>query len=272
LKLPARDSTRTGRVAGPFPCNETIRSGGAGKRAFDLALTLASLPFWLPLLGLMAVAVRWSLGSPVFFRQTRIGRSDRPFVLLKFRTMTDERTASGALAPDEVRLTRAGKFLRQASLDELPQLINVVRGDMSLIGPRPLLPQYLPRYSPGQRRRHEVKPGITGWAQINGRNNTTWEKKFELDVWYVDHWSLALDLKILAMTIVKVLRRDGISQSGQATMEEFMGSAEFMGNAGVVTDSGESAGRDQKHDSNSCSSAQSRSSKSTSAPPFSSAE
>ena len=238
----------------------------------DRLLAGAALIVTLPVFLVLATAIAVRMGRPVIFRQTRIGLKDRPFGFLKFRTMTPDRDSSGNLLPDEMLLTPFGRFLRSSSLDEIPQLFNVLRGEMSLIGPRPLLPQYLPRYSPGQRRRHEVKPGITGWAQINGRNNTTWEKKFELDVWYVDHWSLALDLKILAMTIVKVLRRDGISQSGQATMEEFMGSAEFMGNAGVVTDSGESAGRDQKHDSNSCSSAQSRSSKSTSAPPFSSAE
>jgi lipopolysaccharide/colanic/teichoic acid biosynthesis glycosyltransferase len=140
--------------------------------------------------------------------------------------MTDARAADGRLAPDEERLTGVGRFLRQTSLDELPQLVHVLVGDMSLVGPRPLLPQYLPRYSARQRRRHEVKPGVTGWAQVNGRNSMSWAKKFELDVWYVENWSLALDLKILAMTLVKVVRREGISQAGNATMEEFMGNSD----------------------------------------------
>ncbi len=157
------------------------------------------------------------------FRQQRPGLHGRPFLLLKFRTMTDARDASGTLLPDAARLTAFGRFLRAASLDELPELLNVLKGDMSLVGPRPLLMQYLGRYTPEQARRHEVRPGITGWAQVNGRNAISWEEKFRLDVWYVDHQSLWLDIRIIAMTIGKILKREGISHPGQATMEEFTG-------------------------------------------------
>ena len=173
----------------------------------------------------LAAAIRWKLGSPVLFRQQRPGLSGRPFWLLKFRTMTDARDAGGVLLPDAQRLTAFGRFLRGSSLDELPELINVLKGEMSLVGPRPLLMQYLDRYTPEQARRHEVRPGITGWAQVNGRNAITWEEKFKLDVWYVDNWSLWLDIKIIAMTIWKILKREGISQPGQATMEEFKGNS-----------------------------------------------
>ncbi|MFQ5932805.1 MAG: sugar transferase, partial [Nitrospiraceae bacterium] len=170
-----------------------------------------------------ALAVRIALGTPVLFRQRRPGFLARPFTLYKFRTMADEKDAEGNLLPDVLRLTRLGHFLRSFSLDELPELLNVLKGEMSLVGPRPLLMRYLERYSEEQARRHEVLPGITGWTQINGRNANTWEQKFEYDVWYVDHWSLRLDVKILLITVWKVLTREGISQPGQATAEEFMG-------------------------------------------------
>jgi sugar transferase EpsL len=176
-----------------------------------------------PLLLILSVAVRWKLGSPVFFRQQRPGMEGKPFRLFKFRTMTNARGVNGELLPDAQRLTRFGRFLRATSLDELPELLNVLKGDMSLVGPRPLLMQYLNHYTPEQARRHEVKPGITGWAQVNGRNALTWEEKFKLDVWYVDNQSFWLDIKIIFMTIWKILKREGINQQGQATMEEFMG-------------------------------------------------
>lgn len=201
--------------------NRFYRHGG--KRLVDLILTVFALVLILPVLGVITVLVRWRLGSPVLFRQQRPGLHGRPFTLLKFRTMTDARDAAGNLLPDEQRLTSFGRFLRRTSLDELPELINVLRGDMSLVGPRPLLMQYLDRYTPDQMRRHEVRPGITGWAQIKGRNALSWEEKFALDVWYVDHLSLWLDLKIILLTVWKVLRREGISQEGFATMPEFMG-------------------------------------------------
>lgn len=201
--------------------NRFYRHGG--KRLVDLILTVFALVLVLPVLGVITVLVRWRLGSPVLFRQQRPGLHGRPFTLLKFRTMTDARDAAGNLLPDEQRLTSFGRFLRRTSLDELPELINVLRGDMSLVGPRPLLMQYLGRYTPDQMRRHEVRPGITGWAQIKGRNALSWEEKFALDVWYVDHLSLWLDFKIILLTMWKVLRREGISQEGFATMPEFMG-------------------------------------------------
>lgn len=179
-----------------------------------------------PLLLAIALGVRRSLGRPVLFRQTRPGLHGAPFQMLKFRTMADARDASGQLLPDEQRLTRFGELLRRTSLDELPELWNVLKGDMSLVGPRPLLMQYLGRYTPQQARRHEVKPGVTGWAQINGRNAISWEKKFELDVWYVDHRSLALDLWIILATIWKTIRREGISAAQHATMPEFRGREE----------------------------------------------
>ena len=166
------------------------------------------------------------MGAPIFFRQLRPGRHGKPFTMVKFRTMTDARDASGALLPDADRLTAFGKFLRATSLDELPELWNVVKGEMSLVGPRPLLMQYLDRYTPEQARRHAVRPGVTGWAQVNGRNAISWEQKFALDVWYADNLSFWLDLKILWLTVRKVLRSEGVSQAGQATMEEFRGSRE----------------------------------------------
>jgi len=194
------------------------------RRAFEIIALIVCAPVLLAVIPGAWALIHLLMGRPALFRQTRIGRGGKPFTFFKFRTMTDARDARGELLPDARRLTRLGRFLRATSLDELPQLWNVLRGDMSLVGPRPLLPQYLPRYDSRQRRRHEVKPGITGWAQINGRNALSWEEKFDLDVWYVDHQSFRLDMKILWLTLLKVLRRDGISQSGHATMPEFMGS------------------------------------------------
>lgn len=194
-----------------------------GKRALDLLLTLPALLLLSPVLLVVALLVRIKHGTPVLFRQERPGLRGKPFMMYKFRTMTDARNAAGELLPDAERLTRFGMLLRKTSLDELPELFNVLRGDMSLIGPRPLLTQYLDRYTPGQRRRHEVRPGISGWAQINGRNALSWDEKFALDVWYVDHLSLWLDLKIIALTIWKIIKREGISQDGYATMPEYMG-------------------------------------------------
>lgn len=193
------------------------------KRFVDLILTVPAFVLLSPVLIVTALFVRIKLGSPVLFKQMRPGLNEKPFNMLKFRTMTDERDANGKLLPDAQRLTRFGRFLRATSLDELPELLNVLKGDMSLVGPRPLLMQYLDRYTPEQARRHEVKPGITGWAQVNGRNALTWEEKFKLDVWYVDNQSVWLDIKIIFMTIWKILKREGINQQGQATMEEFMG-------------------------------------------------
>lgn len=195
----------------------------AGKRALDLVLASSALVATAPLMAGVAAAVAVKHGRPVLFRQQRPGQGGRAFEFLKFRTMTNATDASGAPLPDAARLTALGRALRATSLDELPQLLNVLKGDMSLVGPRPLLMQYLARYTPEQARRHDVKPGITGWAQVNGRNALSWEEKFALDVWYVDHVSLSLDLKILAMTMLKVIRRDGISSTGHATMPEFMG-------------------------------------------------
>lgn len=195
------------------------------KRLIDIAASIFLGCALAPILILLAVLVRLSLGQPILFCQVRPGLHGRPFTLYKFRTMTDARDAAGNLLPDAQRLTRVGRFLRSTSLDELPELWNVLKGDMSLVGPRPLLMQYLDRYTPEQARRHEVRPGITGWAQVNGRNAITWEEKFALDVWYVDNQSLWLDLRILALTIWKVLRREAISQAGNATMTEFMGTS-----------------------------------------------
>ncbi len=202
------------------------------KRFTDILAGAVALVVLCPLMIFLAVAIRWKLGSPVLFRQQRPGLGGRPFWLLKFRTMTDARDADGNVLPDDQRLTAFGRFLRAASLDELPELFNVLKGDMSLVGPRPLLMQYLDRYTPEQARRHEVRPGITGWAQVNGRNAITWEEKFRLDVWYVDNWSMWLDIKIIAMTIWKILKREGISHPGQATMEEFMGNLKGLDHGG----------------------------------------
>jgi lipopolysaccharide/colanic/teichoic acid biosynthesis glycosyltransferase len=197
---------------------------GPAKRALDVAAAAAGLLLLSPVLAATALSVRLSIGSPVLFRQQRPGLHGRPFTLLKFRTMRDARDAAGDLLPDEARMSRLGRLLRSTSLDELPALWNVLRGEMSLVGPRPLLMEYLPLYTPEQARRHEVRPGITGWAQVNGRNAISWEEKFHLDVWYVDHRTLRLDLKILLLTLKKVFQRQGISQEGHATMAKFRGS------------------------------------------------
>jgi lipopolysaccharide/colanic/teichoic acid biosynthesis glycosyltransferase len=195
------------------------------KRLFDLVLVLCSAPFWLPVLLVLAMLVRLRIGGPILFRQNRPGKGDEVFELLKLRSMTNDLDRQGNLLPDAQRLTSFGRFLRATSLDELPELFNVLKGEMSLVGPRPLLMEYLPRYTPEQARRHEVKPGITGWAQVNGRNAISWEEKFKLDVWYVDHCSLWLDLKILALTVLQVFQRKGISAEGHATMPAFLGSS-----------------------------------------------
>ncbi|TLS76032.1 sugar transferase [Mariprofundus erugo] len=194
------------------------------KRVFDLFIAVCALLILWPVLLLLALLVRIKLGSPVLFRQQRPGWHGKPFFIYKFRSMTDARDSSGELLPDGERLPPFGQLLRRYSLDELPQLFNVVRGDISLVGPRALLMEYLPLYSPEQTRRHEVRPGITGWAQVNGRNAISWEEKFACDVWYVEHHSFRLDLKILWMTVRKVLRSEGVSQQGHATMEKFRGS------------------------------------------------
>ena len=199
------------------------------KRAFDLIIAAVMLIFSALPIFLILCLIKLKLGTPVFFSQVRPGLYARPFKMFKFRTMTDARDANGELLSDSDRLTRFGKFLRSSSLDELPGLWNVLKGDMSLVGPRPLLLQYLDRYTPEQARRHKVRPGITGWAQVNGRNAISWEDKFFLDVWYVDHQSIWLDIKILRLTVYKVIRRSDISATGYATMPEFMGSATTNG-------------------------------------------
>ena len=193
------------------------------KRFSDLAVAVPAVFLMLPILIIIGFFVRWRIGSPVFFIQKRPGINGKMFSLYKFRTMTDQRDESGKLLSDEKRLTRFGSFLRKTSLDELPEIFNVLRGEMSLVGPRPLLMEYLPRYTPEQARRHELTPGITGWAQVNGRNAVSWEEKFKLDVWYVDNWSMWLDIKILIITVWKILKREGINHPGMATMEEFKG-------------------------------------------------
>jgi sugar transferase EpsL len=193
------------------------------KRALDVMVSAFTLAVLSPLLALVAVIVWLRMGRPIFFRQQRPGYKGVPFLALKFRSMTGQRDEQGRLLPDEARITRLGVFLRRSSLDELPQFWNVLRGDMSLVGPRPLLMQYLDRYTPEQARRHSVPPGITGWAQVNGRNDLPWDKKLALDVWYVDHWSFWLDLRILGITGWKVLKGEGIAADGSATMPEFMG-------------------------------------------------
>ena len=191
------------------------------KRLFDLVVASALLVLLSPVIAAVAVLVGARLGRPVLFRQTRPGWHGRPFTILKFRTMTDARGADDELLPDGVRLTALGRFLRATSLDELPELLNVVRGEMSLVGPRPLLPEYLSLYSEEQRRRHEVRPGVTGWAQVNGRNAQDWDDRLALDVWYVDNWSFGLDVRILARTVAQVVRREGISEPGHATKPNF---------------------------------------------------
>jgi lipopolysaccharide/colanic/teichoic acid biosynthesis glycosyltransferase len=194
------------------------------KRTIDFTAALTGLVLLSPLMAAVALGIRLAMGTPVLFRQVRPGRGGAGFTLVKFRTMRTAFGPRGAPLPDAERLTRLGRLLRQTSLDELPQLWNVLKGEMSLVGPRPLLAEYLPLYTPEQARRHAVRPGITGWAQVNGRNAISWEQKFAHDVWYVDHWSLGLDLKILALTVLKVLLREGVSAAGEATMTPFLGS------------------------------------------------
>jgi lipopolysaccharide/colanic/teichoic acid biosynthesis glycosyltransferase len=200
-----------------------------GKRWLDASLATAALILLSPVLAAVWVSVRIKLGSPVLFRQPRPGRHGAPFTLLKFRTMSDARDRNGVPLPDGHRLTGFGRFLRSTSLDELPELWNVVRGEMSLVGPRPLLTHYLSLYTPEQARRHEIRPGLTGWSQVNGRNALSWSDRLEMDVWYVDHHSLALDLGILARTMPRVFRREGISAAGSPTMTEFTGSSGVEG-------------------------------------------
>lgn len=193
------------------------------KRILDIISSLLAIIILSPLLAVTAVLVKTKLGTPVLFRQERPGKDEKIFTLMKFRTMTDERDENGELLPDEVRLTKFGKFLRSTSIDELPELFNILKGDMSVIGPRPLLVEYIPRYNEHQHRRHEVRPGLSGWAQVNGRNTVSWEDKFDMDVHYVDNYSFAMDVKILFMTVLNVLKREGISSKTSATMEVFMG-------------------------------------------------
>ncbi len=193
------------------------------KLGFDFVLAGILVILVSPVLLLLCLLVRIQIGTPVFFRQQRPGLKEKPFWIYKFRTMNDERDSRGEMLPDKKRLTKLGLFMRNTSIDELPELINVIKGDMSLVGPRPLLMQYLERYTPRQSRRHEIRPGITGWAQVNGRNAISWEEKFELDVWYVDNQSFWLDIKILWITLLKVLRREGINAAESETMPEFFG-------------------------------------------------
>lgn len=199
------------------------RAARGAKRVIDVAGSAVALAFFAIPMAIIWAIVRVAMGSPSIFSQERPGVQGRPFRLLKFRTMSGAVDSSGKPLSDRDRVTSAGRFLRETSLDELPELINVLVGDMSLVGPRPLLSAYLDRYTPRQSRRHEVRPGLTGWAQVNGRNALTWEEKFELDVWYVDNWTIGLDLRILCLTLVKVLRREGISARGSETMPEFLG-------------------------------------------------
>ena len=193
------------------------------KRILDIISSLLAIIILSPLLAVTAVLVKTKLGSPVLFKQERPGKDEKIFTLMKFRTMIDERDENGELLPDEIRLTKFGKFLRSTSIDELPELFNILKGDMSVIGPRPLLVEYIPRYNEHQHRRHEVRPGLSGWAQVNGRNTVSWEDKFDMDVHYVDNYSFAMDVKILFMTVLNVLKKEGISSETSATMEVFMG-------------------------------------------------
>ena len=208
-------------MTGARPDRAAAPTGLVAKRAFDIGAALGGLLLAWPILLLLALVVRVGLGTPVLFRQLRPGLHGKPFKLLKFRTMTDGRDAAGAPLPDDQRMTPLGCLLRRSSLDELPELINVLKGDMSLVGPRPLLMEYLPHYTPEQARRHEVRPGLTGWAAIHGRNATTWPERLEQDVWYVDHRSMALDCWILLRTVAKVVKQEGISPEGQVTMSRF---------------------------------------------------
>ncbi len=193
------------------------------KRLFDLLASSLALIVLSPVIGIVALLVRINLGGPILFRQQRPGYKGQPFHIFKFRTMADRFAPDGSLLPDAERLSRFGRFLRSTSLDELPELFNILRGEMSLVGPRPLLMEYLPLYSPEQARRHDMLPGLTGWAQINGRNALSWQDKFSLDTWYVDHWNFWLDIKILFLTFAKVFKREGIAQEGQVTAEKFTG-------------------------------------------------
>lgn len=193
------------------------------KRLIDLFISCTAFILLLPVIFVVGLLIKVKLGSPVIFKQMRPGLNEKPFYLYKFRTMTEQRDSFGNLFPDHIRLTSFGKFLRKYSLDELPQLLNVIKGDLSLVGPRPLLIEYLPLYSKEQARRHLVRPGMTGWAQVNGRNTITWEDKFKLDVWYVENQSILLDVRILILTIIKVIRSEGINQAGNATVESFTG-------------------------------------------------
>ena len=225
------------------------------KRAVDMSLAGVALSVAAPVMVGAAVAIRFNMGSPVLFRQRRPGKGGAVFEALKFRTMRDAVDASGKPLPDGQRLTALGRIIRRTSVDELPQLVNVLRGEMSLVGPRPLLMDYLDRYTPQQMRRHDVLPGVTGWAQVNGRNATTWEERFAQDLWYVDHWSLALDLRIILMTISKVVRGSGISNPGHETMPEFMGTLASTGESSChVTRTQKPSGADRvAHTSSGCS-------------------
>lgn len=194
------------------------------KRLIDIIGSLIGLAITSPIIVAVSIIIYFTMGKPIFFKQLRPGLNGKPFCIYKFRTMLDLRDEDGKLLPDEKRLTTIGKFLRSTTLDELPEFWNVLKGDMSLVGPRPLLMEYLDRYTPEQSRRHNVKPGMTGWAQVNGRNAISWEEKFKLDIWYVDNWNILLDLKIIFLTILKVLKREGISAEGHITMPEFKGS------------------------------------------------
>jgi len=193
------------------------------KKIFDFALSLIAIILFSPLFVIIYLLIRVKMSNPVLFKQKRPGLNEKLFELYKFRTMTEKRDKKGDLLSDKDRITTFGKFLRKTSLDELPGLFNIIKGDMSFVGPRPLLIEYLPLYNEEQKKRHLVKPGLTGWAQINGRNAITWEQKFEYDVWYIENWSLCLDIKILLLTLVKVIRREGINQKNQVTMEKFKG-------------------------------------------------
>jgi len=194
------------------------------KHIIDIIGALIGLVVSAPIMVIVSLIIYLTMGKPIFFKQIRPGMNGKPFVIYKFRTMLDLRDKDGNLLPDEKRITTIGKFLRNTTMDELPEFWNVLKGDMSLVGPRPLLMEYLPRYNQEQARRHEVKPGMTGWAQVKGRNAISWEEKFKLDVWYVDNWNILLDLKIIFLTILKVLKREGISAEGHVTMPEFTGS------------------------------------------------
>ena len=213
---------------------QTLSSPAAprSKRLFDFSVAFLGIILFSPLLLIVALLVRIFHGTPILFKQQRPGYRGKPFFIYKFRMMTNRVDVQGNLLPDAERLTRLGRFLRATSVDELPELLNVLRGDLSLVGPRPLLMQYLPLYTPEQMRRHDVLPGITGWAQINGRNDISWDEKFRLDLWYVDHWSFGLDLKILWLTLWKVFKREGISQEGEATTKYFTGEEESADSRG----------------------------------------